>query len=98
MPNFIDHRAIPDPAGAVTVGPWSLDDGQARSFTGTRRSVKTSPMHSIQVDVRGDQTRDGRVSRFIWVAGAVVTAAEARQLGSALIAAADELDRLEAQR
>src|ERR1700761_2187190 len=87
-------RPIPDPAGATQVGPWMLDDCQTRSFTGTHRSVAIGVDHRINVDIRGDQHRDGRVRRFIWLGGVVVTAIEARQLARRLMSAAAELDRL----
>jgi hypothetical protein len=87
-------RPIPDPAGATQVGPWVLDDGQTRSFTGTRRSVAIGAEHRITIDIRGDQHRDGRVTRYIWLGGVVVTAVEARQVGRCLMSAGNELDRL----
>ncbi len=95
MPNFTNHRIIPEPPGALQIGPWRLDGGKSRSFTGTRRTVLTGAEYSIPVDIRGDQTRDGRVSRLIWVSGVtVVTAAEAREMAACLLAAARELDEL----
>lgn len=94
MPNFTNHNAIPEPAGATQVGPWMLDDGQARSFTGTRRTVATGIEHRITIDIRGDQHLDGRVRRFIWLGGVVVTASEARQVARRLMCAANEIDRM----
>lgn len=87
-------RPIPDPAGATQVGPWVLDDGQTRGFTGTRRSVAIGVERRITIDIRGDQHRDGRVARHIWLSGVVMTAVEARQVARRLTSAANELDRL----
>jgi hypothetical protein len=97
MPKIINNNATPDPAGATQVGSWMLDDGQARSFTGTRRTVTTGIEHRITIDIHGDQHCDGRVCRFIWLGGVVVTASEARQVARHLMSAADELDRLSNQ-
>jgi hypothetical protein len=92
--SIINHKAIPEPPGATQVGPWVLDDGNARSFTGTVRSVATGIEHRITIDIRGDQHRDGRVNRYIWLGDVVVTAVEARQVARRLTSAANELDRL----
>ena len=68
-----------------------------RFFYGTQRAERVS------VEINGFQNRDGSVrGRWIHVGGTLdrqeLDGAAARELALALIAAADELDGLEAQR
>ena len=93
----MNHNAIPEPPDATYVGPWVLDDHQARPFNGTERHVRTGIQYTIPVAVRGSQRRDGRVTRHIWVAvgNVVITADEARELARVLVEAADEMDELD---
>jgi hypothetical protein len=89
---------IPHPAGAVEVCPW-CDTGsyfQGGSWV-VERNTKDDDF-SVQID--GTQYADGRVKRFIMVAEGntealiELTRDHARQLGEALIAAADELETM----
>ena len=66
-----------------------------RTFDGTAHQIG-----GVRVDIEGTQYPDGRIERRIEVTsadlpdGPVVTADQARQLATALIAAADEVERL----
>ncbi|ELR85693.1 MULTISPECIES: hypothetical protein [Mycobacterium] len=90
---------VPIPAGAASVGDW---DGGGRLFYGSVSATIDKLGGWLPEDVRvctgGFQTEDGA---YAWevVAGPVhpdypLTAAQARQIGEALIAAADELAQL----
>jgi hypothetical protein len=92
-----NHNAVRDPAGATLVGPWRLDDGRTRSFTGTRRSVQTSPDSRVSIDIGGEQHVNGRVRRYVWLGPIAATAAEARELARVLVSAASEFDDLSEQ-
>lgn len=90
---------VPIPAGAASVGDW---DGGGRLFYGSVLATIDKLGGWLPEDVRvctgGSQTEDGA---YAWevVAGPVhpdypLTAAQARRIGGALIAAADELNQL----
>lgn len=99
-----NYDDVPPPAGATRVwDEWELlkDTGHPdpiRYFYGTARTVYLAAGPDIEVRIEGIQHSDGRVERAIRVNGAsdVISIAHARGLARALIAAADELDRLEA--
>jgi hypothetical protein len=83
------------PASALLVGEWRLNHGTARGFEGTRRGTAVACGRDINVDIDGYQYRDGRVHRYISVNGhSFLSVAEARGVAANLLAAADELDRL----
>ncbi len=86
---------IPAPAGVVEAGDWS-DDGErvSRAICGTERQVADTV-----IDIAGEQDVDGTTSYRIVLQAresseGELTAAEARDAAAALLAAADELDRL----
>lgn len=93
------YGGVPTPAGAVKVGPPSLDDDLGiwqRAFSGTTRTVG-----DFDVCIEGEQMPSGEADR--WIAfdaesvpavGGTLTAHLARLLAAALVEAADELDRL----
>lgn len=90
------------PAGAVDVYEWEpparTGHPQAsRAFAGTERIVNGQYTGDIMVRIEGTQHADGRVERRVLVdktsADCPLTAAEARRLGCAIIAAADEVER-----
>jgi hypothetical protein len=86
---------VPSPPDATQVDSGWDDDGE-RHFWGTERGG---------VLLHGFQKTDGHVrARWVCIGHACIddvtgemTAADARKLGCSLIAAADELDRLEAE-
>ena len=81
--------SMPEPANAIHVGGWTMDHGNARHFAGTQRGLTTA------VDISGEQFRDGRIDRCIWLAGDIDLDADgARAVAADLLAAADELDAL----
>lgn len=89
------HAHIPVPAGAVKAGDW-FDDGErvSRAVYGTERLVADTV-----IDIAGEQDVDGTTSYRILVQAreaseGALTAVEARAAAAALLAAADELDRL----
>ncbi len=95
-----DLDAIPHPAGAVQVAEWYdvETDDPARYFRGATSIIKRHSRDDIVVQIDGTQYADGDVRRIITVADGVVealvdlTGVDARRLGLALIAAADEFD------
>jgi hypothetical protein len=91
---------VPLPAGAVKVYDWDdieFNDPH-RYFTGTRRVVERDTDEDISVLVDGTQRPDGRIVRVITVVDGdreiipSITPGLARQIGAALIAAADEVE------
>ncbi|OBH20793.1 hypothetical protein [Mycolicibacter sinensis] len=92
-----DHIRIP--AGAVSVTAW---DGDARDFTVSERLVEVEQSRAFfSVEAAGTQSASGAVVRHVWVTfnqtdilGAPLTVSQARQIGEALIAAAEELEQL----
>lgn len=97
-PNTTDIAWPPDAIQKVT--EWELPrcTGQPdpiRYFVGTTRTVG----EDVEVQIGGIQHSDGRIERSISVSGdgecCRVSAADARGLARALIAAGDEIDRLE---
>ncbi len=90
------------PSGATWVDDWESIGAAFRVFDGPEWRIKRVANHGrcgnvgdIVVSVIGRQYADGRAEREIIIDGActpVVTAAEARKLGRALIAAADAAD------
>lgn len=94
--NNTTNPEVPPPAGAVSVGEWLLDGGNARHFAGTVREVDLARGEIATVKIAGDQFAAGHVDRYAIVERRLpaLSAAEARQLARTLMAAADELDRL----
>jgi hypothetical protein len=98
--NFTDDVMfghIDPPAGARCVSGWLVDGDEAtsvwsRAFEGTRRRVS-----DVDVVIEGRQFHDYGCERevAVYTDGARLDPAEARQLAAALIAAADEIDRLD---
>ncbi|MCW2660132.1 MAG: hypothetical protein JWP83_1284 [Mycobacterium sp.] len=99
------YPRVPLPAGAVRVDDWELGrtgaDGMPnvyRGFAGTRRVVGCDERdRDIAVEVTGLQHGDSSVERTVSVSeidGPPLTPATARELGTALIAAADETDEM----
>ncbi|MGA8123607.1 MAG: hypothetical protein WBS15_03470 [Mycobacterium sp.] len=95
------YADVAPPPDATMVTKWGYifdPDVLHRFFYGTQRGERVS------VEINGFQNRDGSVrGRWIHVDGRVLDRQEldgaaARELARALIAAADELDGLEAQR
>lgn len=91
-----DYAHIPAPAGATHTFPWSDDfgDGVSRGFYGAEW-----PVGEVAARIVGEQSTDGSTTQTIEVrhrerTNGELTANEARKLGLALIAAAEELDRL----
>jgi hypothetical protein len=91
------YADIAQPPDASKIDVW-MDEGDgcwSRRFDGTKRVVD-----NVTVHIDGVQTGDGRIKRTILVASntfgddGYMPAATARQLASALIAAAAELDGL----
>jgi hypothetical protein len=98
-----DLANIPHPAGATYVSDWdaSADPDAGRYFRGTKRVIdRTDDEHNddIHVEIWGEQTREGEVSRYVEVSEGRIqqvtlsSAAHARAFGEALIAAADEIE------
>ncbi|RAU99468.1 hypothetical protein DQP56_10640 [Mycolicibacter senuensis] len=101
LPNMMTtttHTDLPIPTGATTVDDW---EGGGRLFTGsTMKTIEASGTlrDDVCVYTGGLQHDDGTYSWEV-VAGNLhadhpLTAAQARQIGEALIAAADELDAI----
>ena len=67
-----------------------------RTDTGQEREIPVTHDGTVNVNIGGDQWTDGRVGRYITIPTRVplLTAGDAREVGYALIAAADELDVL----
>ena len=94
------YADVAPPPDATWVTKWGYifdPDVLHRFFYGTQRGERVS------VEINGFQNRDGSVrGRWIHVGGTLdrqeLNGAAARELALALIAAADELDGLEAQR
>jgi hypothetical protein len=96
---------LPDPAGAVHVAEWddmhSIDDGR-RYFRGTSRVIERDGDidADITVEIYGTQGGAGDVIRRIMVSEdnrdtlELSSSDHARQLGRALIAAADEAEQM----
>ncbi len=90
---------LPAPSGATWVDEWESIGAAFRVFDGPEWRIKHVANHGrcadngdIVVSVIGRQYVDGHAEREIIIDGActpVVTPAEARMLGRALIAAAD---------
>lgn len=81
---------VPTPAGAVRTFSWQLDSNWFRDFEGTTRRVGPARVH-----VCGRQQADGSSRRWITVHPRDLhglDAAVARQLATALIEAADEVE------
>jgi hypothetical protein len=93
---------FPLPAGAEKVYDWHDvgTDSEGRGFDGRRWIIEGAGWHKhdIHVLIRGIQRRTGEVERAIAVGelhpDVPITSEQTRQLGRALIAAADEYDRL----
>ncbi len=101
------YSDVPRPADAVDVDDWDAtnwDDpedgeGPVRCFSGTRRVVECNSSDDARVAIDGLQYADGRVERAIRISDAEdLTSGLAREIARALIAAADEMERLGAQR
>jgi hypothetical protein len=97
------YADIPEPAGALKVGEWNAHAVDGRPFEGRSWVVDGGGWHPLdfRVWIQGIQRPTGEVDRVI-SGGELhpdepITSAQARQLGEALIAAADEMDGLEAQ-
>jgi hypothetical protein len=94
---------VPQPAGACSVADWVdlNSDLPSRYFEGTRRVVDCRD-EKLEVCADGIQRVDGGVEGAITVTGdssmferlILASSAEARQLARALVAAADEYDRM----
>lgn len=90
------YADVPAPADATSVDhdDWeNWNDGPTRHFRGTHRRDRR-----VHVGINGFQRTDGTVAER-WVFAEIVgddslTADEARELGTYLLAAADELDAL----
>jgi hypothetical protein len=88
------------PGGAIRVGEWESD--KSRAFYGTYREVETEN-GKIMIELEGEQSADGSVSRFIYVSGhptglegptdGPMSFEDAGLFGAALIAASDEQAR-----
>jgi hypothetical protein len=99
-----DLANMPIPAGATCVSEWdaSADPDAGRYFSGTKRVIdRTDDPYNpdLMVEIYGEQTREGEVSRYIDVLNeerrqqlSFRSAAHARAFGEALIAAADEIE------
>lgn len=97
---------VPYPAGAVHVCEWYDTDTPGRYFLGRSWPVERTNDGGgrrggdMEVHIDGTQHVDGTVERFVWVQEGdyeritELTAAEARQLGQALIDAAAEVERM----
>ena len=92
----INISNIPVPA-AVRVGDWALDNGTARHFDGTTRIVSADVTGSVdfRIAIAGDQNRGGSVEPYVHINGDHSLSAQgSRDVASALVAAADEMDDL----
>ena len=97
------YQHVPAPESATDVGPWEkFDDGPgwSRLWWGNRRlvCVAGAGTHDFSVLVQGAQWSDGRLQRGVVLDSddSAMSAAEVRKLAAALVAAADELDALNA--
>jgi hypothetical protein len=92
------HPTLPIPVGATRIDDWDRD---GRMFYGSAAATIEASgwlREPVTVETGGLQNVDGSYEWLIW-AGAVhpdnpLTAAQARQFGEALIAAAEELEQL----
>jgi hypothetical protein len=97
---------IPLPPDAVKVFDWydendpldapparEVKPGVSRYFLGSSWVVKTSRT-DVSVYIDGMQYHDGTVCRHVVLDDDAMTPQQARALGAALIAAADEADRM----
>lgn len=91
------------PVGALSVGEWQdglTPDAAYRVFEGSTRQVPVRyprDNDGVRVTVQGTQRPDGHLDeRGIRISGGtdLISADEARRIAAALIAAADEVDRL----
>jgi hypothetical protein len=91
---------LPEPAGAVEVRGWrdpEIAGELYRAFKGSSWVVQRDEQpDDIRVSISGVQFPDGRIERGIFIDGAIddLTAAQARALARALIAAADEAETM----
>jgi hypothetical protein len=93
-----DHLAnVPHPAGATSVDEWdTASEAPGRYFTGKKWPLSR---RDAEVLIDGFQRVDGTGERFVNLMDegtellTELTADQAREIGLALIAAADELDR-----
>lgn len=90
---------ISDPAGAEHVNDWcDVVDDPHRYFSGSSRIVEREGQKDVRVMIDGIQRLNGHVKRVISIAEGdreavpEMTSDEARRLGAALIAAADEAE------
>ena len=85
---------VPVTAGAVRVGEWTLDGGEARHFVGTVREVDLARGETATIKIAGDQNAGGSIDRYVIVERRLpaLSATDARQLARMLVAAGDELD------
>jgi hypothetical protein len=95
------YADVPAPAGATHVDDWNDaedESGAFRYFRGARRFIQglQDGVNDAEVAINGTQSADGRVERFIGIYAddSALTSAQAREVGRALIAAANDLDRL----
>ena len=90
--NAMPFDDVAPPAGAVRTFKWQLDSTWFRDFEGTAR--RGGP---ARVQICGRQQADGSTRRWIAVQTRhldALDATAARELGSALTEAADEMERL----
>ncbi|MGV1004872.1 MAG: hypothetical protein ACOYEV_08925 [Candidatus Nanopelagicales bacterium] len=87
------HADIPPPADAVEVGPWrkSKDGVRRRTYQSARTGIAGL---DIALELSGSQDTEGRIECRITLAGALtdIEPAAARELATALVAAADEIE------
>lgn len=85
----------PLPIGAIDVGEWRFDGGNARRFWGTEHVIVTKDGDDVRAEIAGFQYRDGRIDRFIVINGTLfLYASEARQAAAHLLAAAEEMEAI----
>jgi hypothetical protein len=93
-----DLANVPHPAGATHVGEWdpfATTATTSRYFTGSSWVVNRPDRDSdTLVLVDGTQHADGRIDRLVSLDDDDLTSELARQLGEALIAAADEVEQM----
>jgi hypothetical protein len=90
---------MPKPLGATSVDTWRADGDRPciRRFTGPRRGLVAVGGKAVTVDILGVQYSDGEIERTISVSADSVDLGSphvARELADSLIAAADDLHRL----
>lgn len=93
------HRHVLPPHDAMTTYPW-FDAGEgrvSRFWTGSAWELTSGTW----VRIGGEQSTDGTTSRHVEIrpprhSDGEMTAAQARETARALIAAADEIDRMSA--